>query len=131
MTKVLAAWAGFIGTAPDELKPIIGDPPIFRSDKTTLPLQAADFHAGWLREMNTAIELGQQRPLPLPPWYPKGNNIRREYNFMKWWHAAQTYEHIFGRKPITYTFGGEGTEFSAPPLLHLPSWPPRRLWTLR
>jgi hypothetical protein len=118
--KVMDAWSGFVRNAPDELRPLIGDPPIFRDDKKTLPLQAADLHAGWLREMNTALELG--REVPTPPWHPRGGNIRREYNFMEWWHAQDTFERIFGYKPITYTFG-ENTELSAPPRLHLPAWP--------
>jgi hypothetical protein len=121
MDKVLGAWGEFERTTPPKFKHLIGDPPIFRSDKWTLPLQAADFIAGWTRTMNTAVEL--RRPIPEPPWSPRGNNVQREYNFMEWWHAADIYNLIFGIRPITFTFGGSGTEFSGPPKLHLPSWP--------
>jgi hypothetical protein len=33
-----------------EVRSLTGDPPIFRDDKTTLPLQAADLYAYWVRE---------------------------------------------------------------------------------
>jgi hypothetical protein len=120
MENVMAAWAGFVRDAPDEFRPLLGDPPMFRNDKTTLPLQAADLHAGWLREMNTAQELGKQQLMP--PWHPRGEHIRREYNFMEWWHAQDTFRRAMGYNPVTYSFG-ESTELSPITRLHLPAWP--------
>jgi hypothetical protein len=114
--KVLAVWEEFVRTAPIEFKSILESSPVFRSDKLNLPLQAADFHAGWLREMNTAVEKGLPAPKPV---FSRGDNLRREYNFMEWWHAAETYEHIFGHKPLTYTFG-HGSPLRLP---RFPLWP--------
>ena len=124
VAKVQAIWDEFVSAAPREFVPLLGDPPLFRDDKRTIALQAADMHAGWLREMNTAVELG--KPIPEPLWHPAGEHIRREYNFMEWWHAAETFVRLFGANPITYSFG-EGTELSVPPRLHLPAWPLRNL----
>jgi hypothetical protein len=43
---VTAAWEKFLEVAPEEMRPLVGDYPIFRDDKTTLPLQAADLAVG-------------------------------------------------------------------------------------
>lgn len=119
---VLDAWSDFTESAPPEVQLMLPHPPVFRNDKTEIPLQAADLHAGWLRALNTARH--RNEPLPSPMWGQRGANIRREYNFMEWWHAAQIYERFLGRKPITYHWADERTEYSIPPRLHLPSWPP-------
>jgi hypothetical protein len=114
MSKVLDGWREFVRSAPVEYAPLVGDPPYFRSDKTTVPLQAADFHAGWLRTMNTAVELNQ--PLPRPRWMVGGDKIRREYTFMEWWHAQDTFVRLFGFLPVTYSFGwGHPPHFPAMP----------------
>lgn len=125
ISKVLDAWNAFVSSAPEDAKEILGDPPIFRSDKTTLPLQAADFCAGWLRTMNRAV--AERKEVPDPVWSKIAGNIahriKRFYYVAEWWDAKELYKQLFGREPITYTFGGIGTELSHPPLLHLPSWP--------
>jgi hypothetical protein len=121
MKKILNAWSAFVQTAPKDKLVYLENPPRFENDKYIPPLQAADFAAGWIRTMNTALELG--RSIPVPPWHPRGIDIRRETTFIEWWHAEELYIKIFGGRPITYTFGSTGTEFSAPPRLHLPSWP--------
>lgn len=48
---VIAAWGRFLTVAPPELRPLLGSYPIFRDDKITLPLQAADLAAGRSRQL--------------------------------------------------------------------------------
>jgi hypothetical protein len=43
---VTQAWEKFAEVAPEEIRPLVGDYPIFRDDETTLPLQAADLAVG-------------------------------------------------------------------------------------
>jgi hypothetical protein len=49
MLRVLAAWELFVANSPETLRPFLRTRPIFRDDKTVLPLQAADLHAWWMR----------------------------------------------------------------------------------
>jgi hypothetical protein len=63
---VIAAWERFLEVAPPDLKPLLGDYPIFRDDKTTVALQAADFGAGWSRQLAEDAHFG--RPARTPPW---------------------------------------------------------------
>jgi hypothetical protein len=46
---VWASWAKLRDAAPPDVRALFNDYPIFRDDKTTLPLQAADLSVGWLR----------------------------------------------------------------------------------
>jgi len=63
---VTAAWRHFTEVAPPNLRPLIGDYPIFRNDKTTLPLQASDLGVGWSRQLAEDHYYGRRgRP---PPW---------------------------------------------------------------
>jgi hypothetical protein len=73
--KVLGGWNYFKKSAPSEYKQILGNPPTFQDDKETIALQAADLHAGWLRQMHSANILGLPKPAPL--WGEKGNSLRR------------------------------------------------------
>ena len=55
---------------PDNIRQLISNPPIFRSDKTTLPLQAADVDVRWwTRRMCETHFLG--KPEIEPPWHRK------------------------------------------------------------
>jgi hypothetical protein len=63
---VTAAWARFLEVAPPQMQPLIGDYPIFRNDKTTLPLQAADLAVGWSRQL--AEDHYYQRAARSSPW---------------------------------------------------------------
>jgi hypothetical protein len=63
---VTAAWNRFKEVAPPNLRPLIGDYPIFRNDKTTLPLQAADLGVGWSRQLAEDYYYG--RANRTPPW---------------------------------------------------------------
>lgn len=74
MGKVLASWEAFLAIAPDSAKNILGDPPIFRDDKTTLPLQAADLSAGLKREYADAAFFGRE-PLD-PPWGTRAASLQ-------------------------------------------------------
>ena len=63
---VTEAWANFLKVAPPNLRPLLGDYPIFRNDKTTLPLQAADLGVGWSRQL--AEDHYFDRPNRASPW---------------------------------------------------------------
>jgi Protein of unknown function (DUF3800) len=65
---VMGAWERFRQVAPPELVPLIGDPPIFRDDKRTVALQAADLAAGWSRQLAEDHYYG--RSARVPPWGP-------------------------------------------------------------
>jgi hypothetical protein len=47
--KIRNIWKNWIKTAPEEVKPLLGSPPDFLDDVVVKPLQAADFHAWWVR----------------------------------------------------------------------------------
>jgi hypothetical protein len=47
---VLEGWEVLYEDAPPAIKWMAGDTPIFRNDQTTLPLQAADLYAWWVRK---------------------------------------------------------------------------------
>jgi hypothetical protein len=61
-------------SAPLDVRAILGDYPIFRSDKTTMPLQAADLSAGWLREQSANILTGKDEGAPI--WAGKASNLK-------------------------------------------------------
>lgn len=74
MDIVMASWNRFVEISPPEVRAIFGDPPIFRSDKTTMPLQAADLSAGWLRAQAEDTILGKADRDPL--WGDQGDTLR-------------------------------------------------------
>jgi hypothetical protein len=74
MNIVLASWERFVRTSPLSVQAILGDPPIFRDDKTTMPLQAADLSAGWLRTQAADTILGN--PDRDPIWGDKGDSLK-------------------------------------------------------
>ena len=63
---IIASWERFLQVVGDDLRPFIGDYPIFRDDKTTLPLQAADLGVGWNRQL--AEDRFYGRPPRPSPW---------------------------------------------------------------
>ena len=66
MKRVMESWEIFLEVAGDEIKPLLAHPPIFRNDKITLPLQAADLHAWWIRRMcEPALGAGPEGSRPL------------------------------------------------------------------
>jgi hypothetical protein len=65
MDAVIASWNRLLESAPAHVRPILGDYPIFRNDKTTLPLQAADLCAGYQRESAANEMLGREHRHPL------------------------------------------------------------------
>jgi hypothetical protein len=107
--RVIAAWDDFFKLMPLEYKDFVGDArPVFADDKGTPPLQAADLHAGWRRQLNSAMLLKQ--PIPEPIWGATAANIRSDFWFM-WSDVAQDlYYAIFSVRPLTYTF-----EYEYPP----------------
>jgi hypothetical protein len=62
----MASWERFLAVVGDDLRPFIGDYPIFRDDKTTVALQAADLGAGWSRQLAEDHYYG--RPPRPAPW---------------------------------------------------------------
>jgi hypothetical protein len=70
---VSASWPRLLRSAPPNVRPLLTDYPIFRSDKTTMALQAADFSAGHLRR--DLIESMDGKERPDAPWIAKMNEI--------------------------------------------------------
>lgn len=58
MKKMLEGWKLFVSVSPKNLQPLLARPPIFRNDKITMPLQAADLHAWWVHRMCDAYLQG-------------------------------------------------------------------------
>jgi hypothetical protein len=80
MDKVISAWAHFKEAAPESARPLLGDPPRFRSDETTLPLQAADLYAWHLRSQYAADFKGE---IYESPWGSSGDAINTVSFFWK------------------------------------------------
>jgi hypothetical protein len=70
----LPRWERFVEVAPPGLRPLIGDYPILRDDKTTAALQAADLGAGWSRQL--AEDHYHGLPSRTPPWGDVGPDIQ-------------------------------------------------------
>ncbi len=66
--KLLAIWDMVVETAPDDVKPMLGSTPNFKSDTDVLPLQAADMEAWWLRKRWRELLTGE--PRLEYPWQP-------------------------------------------------------------
>jgi hypothetical protein len=75
MDAVVGSWERLLEVAPSEVRPILGDYPIFRSDKTTMPLQAADLCAGYQREQAMDALAGAEESMPL--WGEMGTGLQR------------------------------------------------------
>jgi len=103
MHEPLEGWSEFIRGAPPEWQKRIFGPPHFLDDKKVVAVQAADLHAGWLRELDGANVEG--RELPKPIWGSRADHIRRLNWVMDEEVAAQLYAMVHGHRPITYTFG--------------------------
>jgi hypothetical protein len=77
-------WIKFKNAAPKAIKSLLGDPPVFRSDETTLPLQAADMYAWFVRIWTAAEHRGETAPPA--PWSPAGGTM----NTVTWiWNRQQ------------------------------------------
>jgi hypothetical protein len=70
---VSESWPRLLKAAPPNMNQILPDYPIFRNDKTTMALQAADFSAGHLRR--DLIEFMDGRERPDAPWIAKMSEI--------------------------------------------------------
>jgi hypothetical protein len=103
MEKIIRAWETFKKLAPPPMRGMLFEhPPTFQDDKDVLPLQAADLHAGWARELNAAALNGT--PAPVPIWGTRGD-ANTVANFI--WgekEADEIYEHIFGYPPNKFTY---------------------------
>ncbi len=100
--RVMEGWREFIKGAPPEWQKRIFGPPHFLDDKKVVALQAADLHAGWLRELDGAHIEG--RKLPKPIWGERADHIRKLNWVMDDVIAAQVYTAVYGHRPITYSF---------------------------
>ena len=81
------SWPRLLQAAPPNVKPLLTEYPLFRSDKTTLPLQAADYSAGFLRRRLVDSLNGVDEPDP--PWVEK---MREMYCIGKLWDLRQLRE---------------------------------------
>jgi hypothetical protein len=70
---VSASWPRLLKSAPTNVRSLLPDYPIFRSEKTTMALQAADFSAGHLRRDLIEFIKGKERPDA--PWIAKMSEI--------------------------------------------------------
>ncbi len=66
--RILEVWPRVMETAPPDVKPMLGNTPIFKSDKEVLPLQAADLEVWWLRRRWQERLTGE--PRMEYPWQP-------------------------------------------------------------
>jgi hypothetical protein len=71
---VWESWARLREAAPPDVKRLLCDYPIFRDDKTTLPLQAADLSVGWLRRQAISKFTGAE--LEEPVWAEKARDLQ-------------------------------------------------------
>jgi hypothetical protein len=63
---IMDAWEWFKNNATDDTKDQLGSPPDFRDDKNTMPLQAADLYAWWVRRRQWEKETNT--PILASPW---------------------------------------------------------------
>ncbi len=67
--RIMEAWDYLRVAGDPKLRHLVANPPIFRDDRTTLPLQAADLHAWWMHRVYCDTWL--KRPAPRPPFAGK------------------------------------------------------------
>jgi hypothetical protein len=65
--KIPVGWELMKSTAMPEISCMMGDTPIFRDDKKTMPLQAADLYAWWAFKWQREGIEGWAKNLPFPP----------------------------------------------------------------
>ena len=101
MKKILEGWEMFVSRTAEHLRPLIENPPIFRNDKTTLPLQAADLHAWWVRRMCDSYILG--KPELKPPFPGNRENLNVPVLTMFWKEDAlkRMYASLSGSIPVS------------------------------
>jgi len=103
MELVQQGWADFLKTAPEEWRPLLTNhAPSFLDDKDSVGLQAADLHAGWVRAMNEAEELGLPQPRAI--WGDTGHQIKRLYRHVTNEMAEQLFERIVGHRRVRFTY---------------------------
>jgi len=74
-TKIPRGWELMKNAARPDLSVLMGDMPIFRDDKKTMPLQAADLYAWWAFKWQRegVADWAKEQPFP----WPKNRNIAR------------------------------------------------------
>jgi uncharacterized protein DUF3800 len=103
MALVEEGWELFCRLAPQEVRPLLNaHPPSFLSDDDTVPLQAADLIAGWVRYCFQANLLG--RPPPTAPWLPKGSDLPLIYRELNEESAEKIFVEMFGFKPVRFSY---------------------------
>lgn len=86
MPRIMQTWVDLEKLGDSAIRPLVVNPPIFRNDKTTLPLQAADLHAWWARRAMAAYFTGI--PCRRPP-FPGGRlSLNVKMLEMLWTKAA-------------------------------------------
>ncbi|HEY4926180.1 MAG TPA: DUF3800 domain-containing protein [Roseiarcus sp.] len=80
--NIPAAWAALKRNSHPEILAMLGDMPIYRDDKTTMPLQAADLYAWWALKWEREGIRDWANRMPFP-WTPKRNIPRLATGFGK------------------------------------------------
>jgi hypothetical protein len=101
MNRMLAGWELFVSVSPDELKPLLERPPIFRGDKKALPLQAADLHAWWTRRMFETAFSGKAQLTPPLPGNQSDLKVRMLEMFWTQDRLERMYHSLSGSIPIS------------------------------
>lgn len=68
--KILSSWEIIKSAAQDDIRNLFGDTPIYRDDKTTIPLQVADLYAWWVLKWERERVEGWANEFPFP-WTKK------------------------------------------------------------
>ncbi len=103
MGTIHKEWQNFLKMAPKEQREYLHNhPPSFLDDQEVIALQAADLHAGWVFDLDSAIELG--KPPPSPPWGDVGKHIVRLNWVMTEDVAISMHQVFYGFKPLKFTY---------------------------
>jgi Protein of unknown function (DUF3800) len=78
--RCIAAWDEIKRDSTSEVQALMGDTPIYRDDKTTNPLQAADLYAYWVREWELVGDFEGLAKLKFP-WVVERDIPRIDFKF--------------------------------------------------
>lgn len=73
--RVQSSWNILKGAAEPKIAKLLGDTPIYRNDKNTMPLQAADLYAWWILKWVREGVPNWQKDFPFP--WEKKRNLKR------------------------------------------------------
>jgi Protein of unknown function (DUF3800) len=73
VSDIMESWEILRVAGDPVMRPLVANPPIFRDDKSTLPLQAADLHAWWVHRVYS--DTWNFRSSPRPPFPGKRTSL--------------------------------------------------------